>query len=212
MFSPLFNVSVSMVEVYHRAIPKNMEDYLISCTFSHNFITPFKFLLDTASALYKIALNPKKHSPVQFYHLLLRTVSLNNHIVQLLLDCHIGRCKIFLNFIQVFRGHLAVQLLFQRFIKHIARNRARKGFQKQSFHLYLWQHRTIELSPKQKSVQPQKVRRIPKSAYEANIIFIFAIFFCNPRYRILWKRSCSLTTAKNVQPWRVQRISHAHGV
>lgn len=29
-----------------------------------------------------------------------------------------------------------------------------------------------------------------------SIIFIFAIFFCNPRYRVFRKRSCSLTTAK----------------
>ena len=33
----------------------------------------------------------------------------------------------------------------------------------------LGQHRTIELSTKQKNVQPQKVRRIPKSACEANL-------------------------------------------
>lgn len=35
--------------------------------------------------------------------------------------------------------------------------------------LLLGQHRTIELSPKQKNVQPQKVRRIPKSACEAKL-------------------------------------------
>ena len=33
----------------------------------------------------------------------------------------------------------------------------------------LGQHRTIELSPKQKNVQPQKVRRIPQSACEAKL-------------------------------------------
>jgi len=67
----------------------------------------------------------------------------------------------------LFRRHENKKLL--RAGKHPKGTPKRTKEQDEAYKNALGQHRTIELSTKQKNVQPQKVRRIPKSACEVNL-------------------------------------------